>query len=250
MIWDMVLVYTVAANILISLFSLVGVFTFGINEKRLHKWLMLLVGLSAGALMGGVVWHLLPEAIAEQGVEKALMVVLCSFVGFLILEKWLHWRHCHEHGECEEHTTFGTMNLIGDGVHNFIDGIVIAGAFSVDAKLGVVTAVAMALHEIPQEIGDYGVLIYSGWKRNAALLANLLVGLTAVLGGVFGWWLGEMSGEIVPYFVGIAAGGFLYIAATDLIPELRKQTETSPLLFSLSTFLAGLMMMYVFSLWE
>jgi len=147
----------VIATFLISLGALVGVFTLAMNEKKLEKILLFLVSLSAGALMGGAFLHLLPEAAEKIEDGSIFGIVLLAFVFFFLVEKLLHWRHCHKE-HCDVHT-FGYMNLFGDVVHNFIDGLIISAAFITDVRLGIVTYLAIALHEIPQEIGDFGVLL-------------------------------------------------------------------------------------------
>ena len=159
----------------VSAGSLIGVITLVMKEKTLHKILILLVSLSAGALIGGAFLHLLPEAQELYQDGNLFLFVLLSFIFFFILEKLLHWRHCHK-GVCKVHT-FGLMNLIGDSIHNFIDGLVIAASFLTSFHLGVVTTLAVALHEIPQEIGDFGVLVYGGLSKKKALFYNFLSAL-------------------------------------------------------------------------
>ena len=157
----------VIACLLISSGALVGVFSLALAKESAKKILLLLVGLSAGTLMGGAFLHLLPEALEGMQINNVFGILILAFIIFFCIEKVFHWRHCHKE-ECEVHS-FGPMNLIGDSVHNFIDGLIIAATFLVDVKLGVATAVAIAFHEIPQEIGDFGVLIYSGYSKAKAL---------------------------------------------------------------------------------
>ena len=170
-------------------------------------------------------------------------IVLFSFVLFFLIEKLLHWRHCHKKN-CQVHT-FGYMNLFGDAVHNFIDGLVIASTFIIDVKLGIITSFVIALHEIPQEIGDFGVLLYSEFSRKKALLANFLVALTAVFGGIFGYFLSFQIENITSYLLPFAAGGFIYIAASDLMPEIRKEASLKKSMLSFGVFLLGIVIMYV-----
>lgn len=213
-------VYILIATFLISAGALVGIFTLVLQVDKLNKFLLLLVSLSAGALMGGAFLHLLPEASEELEGASIYGTVLLSFIAFFFVEKLFHWRHCHK-GACNVHT-FGYMNLCGDAIHNFIDGLILAAAFVADTKLGIVTTLAIALHEIPQEIGDFGVLMYAGFKRKKALIANFLVALTVVLGGIAGYFLSFMD-QFLVYLLPFAAGGFIYIAASDLMPEIRKE---------------------------
>ncbi|PIP52498.1 ZIP family metal transporter [Candidatus Beckwithbacteria bacterium CG23_combo_of_CG06-09_8_20_14_all_47_9] len=237
------LIYIILASGVISLGALAGVLTLAINEAKLTRALMLLVSLSAGAMMGGAFLHLLPEAVEVLPPDLMLAIVLLSFMGFFLVEKLVHWRHCHK-GHCPTHT-FGYLNLIGDAVHNFIDGLIIAAAFLTDIRLGLVTATAVALHEIPQEIGDFGVLLYSGFTKTRALTANFLVALTVVLGGVIGYYLSFWLENLVGWLLPVAAGGFIYIAASDLMPEIRKEPSLKKSLIYFVTFLAGAAMMYL-----
>jgi zinc and cadmium transporter len=226
---------------IISLGSLVGILTLAVNERKLESLLILLVSLSAGTMIGGAVIHLLPKASEYLTGEMVYSLVLGSFILSFLLEKLLQWRHCHK-GKCEVHT-FGYMNLIGDGVHNFIDGLVIAAAFLTDIRLGLVTSLAIALHEIPQEIGDFGVLLYAGFKKRRALILNLLVALTVVVGGIAGYWLSFVIEGLTPVMLPVAAGGFIYIAASDLMPEIRKETRLIKSLGSFAVFLSGVLLM-------
>ena len=230
------------STLLISLGALVGVFTLALKEKLLEKILLNLVSISAGALMGGAFFHLLPEALESLLADLSFSLTLLSFILFFLIEKIFHWRHCHK-GHCEAHT-FGLMNLFGDSLHNFLDGLIIAAAFGAGKSLGIATTLAIALHEIPQEIGDFGVLLYSGWEKKKALLANFLVALTVVLGGVLGFYLATISAVFIPYLMPVAAGGFLYIASSDLLPEIRKETNFKKSLSSFLLFLLGIAMMY------
>ncbi|MFH0749451.1 MAG: ZIP family metal transporter [Candidatus Gottesmanbacteria bacterium] len=232
------LLYIIFANFVISLGGLVGVFTLSIKESKLSRILMLLVSLSAGALMGGAFLHLLPEAVELLDVNTVFTIVLISFVTFFFIEKLLHWRHCHK-GHCDVHT-FGSMNLIGDSIHNFIDGLIIAATFLTDIRLGIVTTLTVALHEIPQEIGDFGVLLYSGFGKKKALIANFLVALIAIFGGVVGYFLSFYAEHFITYLLPFAAGGFIYIAASDLMPEIRKEQSLKKSIVSFGFFLLGI----------
>ena len=237
----MVLGWIIGSTFLISLIAFIGVLTFAMREKLLNKILLFLVALSAGALIGGAFLHLIPEAIEGSDSSNVFIFILAGFIMFFFVEKILHWRHCHK-GRCEVHT-FAHMSLFGDFVHNFIDGLVIAASFIVDTRLGITTVLAIALHEIPQEIGDFGVLIYGGFKKTKALMINFLIALTVVAGGVAGYFLSEYI-SIVP-FLPFAAGGFIYISASDLIPELRKETDLKKSFLTLFIFLAGIGIMYL-----
>jgi len=237
------LILIITSTFLISLASLIGVFTISIKEKILSKFFLSLISLSAGALMGGAFLHLLPEASEKLNNENMYFIVLFSFILFFLIEKVLHWRHCHKKN-CDVHT-FGYMNLFGDAVHNLIDGLVIASTFLIDIKLGVITSFAIALHEIPQEIGDFGVLLYSGFSRKKALYSNFLVALTSVLGGIIGYFLSFQIENMTSYLLPFAAGGFIYIAASDLMPEIRKEKSFKKSILSFGIFLIGILIMFL-----
>lgn len=240
------LFYILISNFIISLVGLIGIFTLTIKEKLLQKILLFLVSLSAGALMGGAFIHLLPEAQEKYRNGNMFLIVLLSFIFFFLIEKLLHWRHCHK-GKCEIHT-FGYMNLFGDSIHNFIDGLVIAATFLTDIKLGIATSLAVILHEIPQEIGDFGVLLYAGFGKKKAIIANFLIALTAVLGGLVGYFLSFSIDRFTTYLLPFTAGGFIYIAASDLMPEIRKETNLKKSLVSFAVFIMGVLLMFLVKL--
>jgi len=236
------LLWIMISTFLISLISFIGIFTLALKEKFLEKIVLFLVSLSAGALMGGAFLHLLPESVELREGLDVFLFVLVGFVLFFLIEKILHWRHCHK-GECEVHT-FTYMNLIGDSIHNFIDGLIMATSFVVSIPLGMTTTMAIALHEIPQEIGDFGVLIYGGFSKKKALILNFLVALTAVLGGLIGFFISNMVDDVKLFILPFAAGGFLYIAASDLIPEIRKETSLKKSMICFGIFILGISIMY------
>jgi zinc and cadmium transporter len=230
------------STFIISLISFIGIFTLALKDKLLDKIVLFLVSLSAGALMGGAFLHLLPESVEHREGLDIFLFVLVGFALFFLIEKVLHWRHCHK-GECEVHT-FTYMNLIGDSIHNFIDGLIMATSFVVSIPLGMTTTMAIALHEIPQEIGDFGVLIYGGFTKKKALILNFLIALTAVLGGVIGFFISNMVEDVKLFILPFAAGGFLYIAASDLIPEIRKETSLKKSMICFGIFILGISIMY------
>ena len=239
------LVWIIGATLAVSLLSLVGILFLSLRRELLERILMLMVALSAGALMGGAFLHLLPEA--AEGAEAAGIDVffwaLAGFVFFFLVEKVLHWRHCHK-GQCEVHT-FTYMSAVGDAIHNFIDGLVIAASFLIGVPIGIATTIAIAFHEIPQEVGDFGVLVYGGFSKIKALGINLLTALTAVIGGISGYFfVGETEGPQI-ILLAVAAGGFIYIAASDLLPELRKITVPKKLALNFLVFLSGIGIMWL-----
>lgn len=237
----MVLVWILSATIVVSLISLIGIFTLGINTKVFDRILFLLVGFAAGGLIGGTFLHLLPEALERCSCDSVFFYTLVGFTIFFLMERYLYWRHCHE-GRCDIHT-FTYLNLIGDGVHNFTDGLIIAASFVTSVKLGIITTLAVIFHEIPQELGDFGILVYGGMSKPKALLFNFICALTAVLGAVIGYILSGITKSVSLFLISFTAGGFIYIAASDLIPELHKQKDMNRANAALVAFILGLIFM-------
>jgi zinc and cadmium transporter len=237
----MVLIWILSATALVSVISLVGILTFGMKTKAFDRMLILVVGFAAGGLMGSAFLHLLPEAMEKARPEHVLFYTLGGFTIFFLMERYLHWRHCHN-GVCSVHT-FTYLNLIGDGVHNFADGLIIAASFVTDIRLGIITTLAVIFHEVPQEIGDFGVLVYGGFAKSRALLFNFICALMAVLGAVIGYMLSNAVGNISLVLISFTAGGFIYIAASDLIPELHRQKDAKKSNIAFVTFILGLLFM-------
>lgn len=213
----------------VSLISLIGLFALSLNERFLRGALGSLVALAAGALLGDALIHLVPEALAEY--PDALLVSLLIIGGvlvFFVLEKFLHWHHSHGEEEFSpEHERIhpvGHLVLASDGVHNFIDGLIIGAAFLISPEAGIATTIAVVLHEIPQEVADFGLLIHAGFSRAKALFVNFLTALTAFLGLALAFLIGEAYESLVPLMAAFAAGAFIYIALADLVPELQKTT--------------------------
>lgn len=237
------LTWIILSTVVISLLALVGVVVLYIKEKLLDRILFYLVAYAAGALLGGAFFHLLPEAVEESGCFTPFLYTIVGFCLFFILEKFLYWRHCHKRG-CPIHM-FTYLNLIGDSLHNFIDGLVIAVTFLASIPLGISTAIAIALHEIPQEIGDFGVLVYGGFSRRKALLLNFLVAITVIIGGIVGYLISNQVAGSLSFLLPFTAGGFIYIASADLLPELRKETNLSRSISNFLVFLLGLLTLYL-----
>ncbi|PKL72135.1 ZIP family metal transporter [Candidatus Kuenenbacteria bacterium HGW-Kuenenbacteria-1] len=244
-----ILFWIIISAFFIALISLISVFALFLKEKFLDKILLILVAFSAGTLLGGAFLHLIPEAIEKSSNETNIFLyILLGFVIFFILEKFIHWHHCHkspkQHGEhAKKHLS--SLILISDGIHNFIDGLIIAGSFMVSFKIGIIAIVAIALHEIPQGIGNFGILIYSGMKKNKALLLNFSISLTVILGGIIGYFLFEMIGNITSFLLPFAAGSFIYIAASDLIPEIKTEKEIQKNIIHFFVFLLGILLMWL-----
>ena len=232
----------ILSTVIISLLSFLGVLTLAFKKQTLNKILFYLVSLSIGGLMGGAFLHLLPEAVEETNSINVFLYALLGFFLFLIIEKVIHWRHCHKN-DCTIHS-FAYMNLIGDGVHNFIDGLIIAAAFLTNFGVGIASTIAIFLHEVPQEIGDFGVLVYGGVERKKALFYNFLTALTAVAGGIIGYYLLSYTQAFSAFLIPAAAGGFVYIAASDLIPEIRKENSVKKSILNFAIIFLGVLAMY------
>lgn len=228
---------------IVSLISLIGILFIGLRETLLRRIITVLVGFSCGALIGGAFIHMLPEALENMGqaCESIFYCVITGIVVFFVMEKFLYWRHCHER-ECSIHA-FVYLNLVGDGVHNFIDGMVIAGSFLASYSLGIAATLGVVFHEIPQEIGDFGVLVYGGLTKGKALAYNFASALTAVAGALTVYFSAPLIQGMDTFMAPFAAGGFIYIAATDLMPELHKRNGARESLTQLIALLTGISLM-------
>ncbi len=235
--------YSLASVFLISLISLIGITTLSIKTDKLKKFLIYMVSFSAGALFGDAFIHLLPELAGEGLALKYSATILFGVLLFFSLEKIVHWKHCHMPITKEHVHPFAYMNLLGDSLHNFIDGLIIAGSYLISIPIGIATTLAVILHEIPQEIGDFGILIHGGFTKGKAIFLNFVTALTSVLGVVFALTLNNFIANIESYLVSLAIGGFLYIAGSDLIPELHKETKISTSLIQILTFILGVVVM-------
>jgi zinc and cadmium transporter len=215
--------YSLVSVALVSLISMIGVLTLAIKDSTLNRILLYFVSFSAGALLGDAFIHLLPEAIKDAGFTVQISsVILFGIVFSFVMEKVIQWRHCHLPVSEQHPHSFAYMNLFGDGVHNFIDGLIIGASYIASTPVGIATTLAVVFHEIPQEIGDFGVLLHGGFKKKKALFMNFLTALSAIAGAIAALLIGSAEGAH-PYLLAFAAGGFIYIAATDLIPELHRK---------------------------
>ncbi|MFH1916457.1 MAG: ZIP family metal transporter [Nanoarchaeota archaeon] len=210
------------AVLIISVFSASGFFIFFIKFKRLERILILLMSLSAGALIGDAFFHLLPEVSGSGLTIRVSLLVLTGFCISLLLERVIHWHRCRCKTEGHIHP-MGYMNLFGDVTHNLIDGVIIGAAFMINSQVGIATAIAVLFHEIPQEIGDMGVLLKAGFSKKKALMVNFLTALSAIVGLLASFLLIQHIEGMTMVLIAIAAGNFIYIAAADLIPELHRE---------------------------
>lgn len=241
-----VLLWIIAATLIDGLVALGGAFTLYLSDKKLQKLLLKLVAFSAGALLAGAFLHLIPESLEVLESEVVFGFVIGGFVLFFLIERFLHWHHCHD-GKCKVHQVTYLI-LFGDGIHNFVDGLIIAVSFMVSIRFGIITTLLILGHEIPQELGDFGVLVYGGMHKTKALIYNFIAQLMAVLGGIVGFLLSGWVEGIIPYILPFAAGGFIYIAASDLVPELHKETHLQKSLIGFGFFLIGIVFMLLLKL--
>lgn len=231
--------YTLASVFVVSAVSFVGVFAFFVREERLARILFYLISFSAGALLGDVFLHILPEAMAgERGLSIGI-VVLFGIVLFFILERVLLWHQSHT-GHDERVHAVVHLSMVGDTVHNFLDGVAIAAAFMVSVPVGVATAVAVVFHEIPQEIGQYAILLHGGWSRKKALFYNFFSALAAVAGALVVLVVGPAFVFAPEYLLALGAASFIYVALSDLVPELHKEPNTRRSVIQLIWMLAGI----------
>ena len=251
-------IYTLISVLAISLISLIGLFTLPIKEQKLRKLLLYFVSFSAGGLFADAFIHLIPEA-AEKSPELASILkvpiyipiyILSGIIASFVLEKLIQWRHCHIPTSEEHPHPFAYMNLFGDGVHNFIDGLVVAVSYIASPPVGMATTLAVVFHEIPQEIGDYGVLLHGGFSKNKALLFNFLTAIMAVFGALLALALSAYIENFTVFVLSFAAGEFIYIAGSDLVPELHKETEPSKSLLQLVAFIFGVVIILLLVLFE
>lgn len=244
-------IYGVLAVLVVSFVSFVGVFFLSLKDDIFKKYISFFISLAVGALLGGAFIHLIPEII-ESGVEieTASILIMAGILLFFIIEKFIHWHH---HGNCEDESHIkpvGKLLLLTDGFHNLIDGVIIGASFLVSIPLGFATTFAVILHEIPQEVGDFAVLVHSGFSREKALFYNFISALASVLGLVIIFIFGSLVENFIVWFLPIAAGGFIYIAIADLIPELHKTNNVKYSITQLSIIIFGIILMFLLTFLE
>ena len=243
--------YSLASVVLVSLLSVIGIVFISISEAKLRQIVFVLVSLAVGSLFGDVFIHLLPQAFEklETRLETSLYLLAGIFI-FFVLEKFIRWRHQHDLESKNAIHPVGYMNLLADGVHNFIDGMIIGASYMTSVRVGIATTIAVAMHELPQEISDFGVLLHAGFSKKKALIFNFLSATLAILGTV----LILLAGTTMHYFIAsmlpLAAGGFVYIAGSDLVPELNKELEPAKSLVQLFAIATGVGLMLLLTLLE
>ena len=238
-----ILIWILLATIIDSLVGFVGVFSLWVKHKNLKKITGYFVSFSAGALLGGAFFHLLAEAVETSPSFNVMGFALIGFILFLLIEGFFHSHLCEK---CDCHPFTYTM-LIGDSIHNFIDGLVIAAAFFTAIPLGIITTIMILGHETPQEIGLFGTLIHGGLKKNKALVYSFVAQSSVIVGGIIGYFTSSTLNFVSPFIIPFAAGGFIYIASSDLVPEMHKmyQGDVKKSIKVLSAFAIGITFMLV-----
>jgi zinc and cadmium transporter len=242
--------YSIASVILVSLVSLVGIVFISISQQKLRQIIFIMVSLAVGSLFGDAFIHLLPEWFEKSGASaKNSLLVLAGIFAFFILEKFLLWRHQHVFGSSHIHHV-GYMNLLADGLHNLIDGMIIGASYLLSLPIGIATTMAVIFHEIPHELGNFFILLYAGFSKAKALSFNFLSATLAILGAVISMLVGSSVENFSTMMLPLAAGGFIYIAGSDLVPELNKEVEPARSLVQMAAIGAGVGLMLMLKLLE
>jgi zinc and cadmium transporter len=243
---------TILSVLIVSSISLLGIFLLFVSEKRLKITVFVLISFAVGSLLGDVFFHLIPQVFGNTAMlRQSSILVLIGIMGFFLLEHFLHWRHSllGEEGHSHAHPV-GYVNIVSGGFHNFMDGMVIGASYLISIPLGVATTLAILFHEIPHELGDFGVLLHAGFSRRKALLYNFLSALLATIGGITALIIGTRFEGFSTDVAALTIGGFLYIAGSDLIPELHKDISTKKSFMQFLALLAGLGFMTLLTIFE
>lgn len=243
-------VYTIVSLLIVSLISFIGVLSLAVKVKNLGRWTTLLVSFAVGVLFGDVFIHLLPEITKDGFTQKSSFMILVGILIFFVIEKIVHWHHSHKGTEHTLIKPIAIMNLVGDGIHNFLDGVLVGVSYLVSIPLGIATTLAVIFHEIPQEVSDFGILVYSGLRIKKALLFNFFSAITAVVGGALAIIIGTKLQGFTDSLIPIAIGGFIYIAGSDLMPELHKETKIRDMAKQLLAIVLGIGVMYALLILE
>ena len=241
--------YTLVSVVVVSLISLIGIFSLAIRQERLQRVLFYLVSFSAGALLGDVFIHILPEIMGGEWALRNGAYVLAGIMLFFVLERALMWHHSHSSHKEEVHSMV-YLTIFGDALHNFLDGVAIAAAFLASIPIGIATATAVIFHEIPQEIGQFAILVHGGWSRKKALLYNFFSALTAIAGALLVLLFSRSFTEASTVLLALGAASFIYIAMSDLIPELQKEQQVRRSVVQFVCMLAGIAVMALILLLE
>jgi zinc and cadmium transporter len=239
----------VGSTFLVSLLSFSGILFLAMRAKQLKRIIFILVSFAVGALFGNTFFMLIPESFALiKNVQVIGLLIVSGLIVMFILEKFIHWHHCHNVSHDHDEAPLGYISLVTDSLHNFTDGVLIAAAWMASPEVGIATTLAVVVHEIPQEISDFGVLLHAGFTKKKALFLNFIAACAAILGAVITVLLGSVAEELIMFILPFAAGGFIYLAGSDLIPELHRESSVRKSLIQLTAILAGLFLMFYISL--
>ena len=239
----------VGSTLLVSLLSFTGILFLAMRAKQLQRIIFILVSFAVGALFGNTFFMLIPESFALiENTQKIGLLIISGLVVMFILEKFIHWHHCHNVSHEHDAAPLGYISLVTDSLHNFTDGVLIAAAWMASPEVGIATTLAVVVHEIPQEISDFGVLLHAGFSKRKALLLNFVAACTAIIGAVITVVLGAVTEKLIVFILPFAAGGFIYLAGSDLIPELHRESSVRKSMIQLTAILAGLALMFFISL--
>ena len=236
--------YTLISVLIVSLLSLLGLIAFPFGEQKIQKFLIWAVAFAAGTLLGDAFLHLIPESYKNGSGSEVALSIIGGMLAFFVLEKFIHWHHCHDI-DCEQNNpTFSYVIMIGDAAHNFIDGMIIAASYLVSLPIGIATTMAVVFHEIPHEIGDFASMLYGGFSKQKALVYNFLAGMVAILGALLVLLIDLNVDHVTKILIPFAAGGFIYVASADIIPELHKSTKITHSFLQLLCIIGGIGIMY------
>lgn len=240
-------VWIITGGLLMSAIAMVGGVTTVLSPATLDRILLPLVSFAAGSLIGGAFFHMIPEGSVSLSPLGAGTWLVSGFTVFLVMEQLLQWHHTHQSRGAEKRRPVTYLILLGDGIHNFLGGLGIASTFLIDAKAGIIAWLAAAAHEAPQELGDFGILVHGGWPRGRALMWNFLSALTFPIGALLAYVVSqhiEVAGLVL-----FGAGNFIYIAASDLIPEIKAESGFRETALHISVFVSGLFIMFALAYW-
>jgi zinc and cadmium transporter len=234
--------WIILMTVIDGLLGLVGIFSFFITKKFLNKIILILVAFATGALLGGAIFHLIPESVSKLSWFITIILTIAGFGLFFLVEKLLHWHYCKgDHCDNHEHPYIYLL-LAGSAIHNFIDGLIIAGSFIISTELGIITSILIIAHELPHEIGNFGVLVYGGMKRGKAIISDFLIQLTAIIGGIAGYYFLNLN-QYVTILLPLAAGGFFYISLFDLLPDVIKEKNKLKLTINIIAIILGMLLL-------
>lgn len=242
-------IYSILSTLLVSFISITGALFLALKSSRLQSIVFMLVSLAVGALLGNAFFHLIPESF--ESIHNEILVAVLILAGillFFVMEKFLHWHHGHDVEHIDDHPkSYGYISIFADGIHNFTDGILIAAGWLAGPEIGIATTLTVIIHEIPQEISDFGILIHAGFTARKALWMNFYSSLMAILGTVITLLAGNLVESLSTWVLPLAAGGFIYLAGTDLMPELNKERSAKKSLIQLVLIITGLLLVYLVS---